>query len=347
MSETTLRERVEFRAARALSLLSPRTQVRLSGKAPVTIDGNTLDPGVQLTLAAVERRGEPGLTDLDPAGARAYRRKQALAFAGVPVPVGEVRDLRVDGAAGTLPARFYKSAETGGPHPLLVFFHGGGFVIGDLDTHDGACRMLCRHAGVDVLSVEYRKAPEDPFPAAVEDCIAAYRWGVAHAEELGSDPSRVAVGGDSAGANLATVVCQQVRDPAPVLQLLFYPVVDMTERRESRTLFAEGFFLTSKDMDWFSERYATEEQWADPRCSPLLGELEGLPQAYVITAGFDPLRDEGELYAEALRDAGVPVVSRRFASLIHGFINMGTVNVPSNDALVEVAGGVRALLARR
>jgi acetyl esterase len=347
---STLRERVEYRVARASSLLSARTLVRLSGKPPVELDGNTLDPGIQLALSALDRRKDPATETLTPHALRELRRRQAQAVAGVPVEVAAVRELQVDGAAGPLRARHYTPADTGGPHPLLVYFHGGGFVMGDLDTHDGVCRNLCAHGGVHVLSVEYRKAPEEPFPAATDDGFAAYGWARGHAAELGADPERIAVGGDSAGGNIAAVVSQQaVADgvPGPALQLLIYPAVDTTTVRRSRELFADGFFLTSAEMDWFIAQYLAEAQRSDPRASPLLGKLEGVAPAYVVTAGFDPLRDEGEAYAEALRAAGVPVVARRFGGLIHGFVNMGTVSRTSSDALVEIAGGVRTLLGVR
>jgi acetyl esterase len=347
---TTLRERLEFRAARASALLPPRALVRLSGRPAVSVDGNVLDPGLQFALAALERRNDPPTETLTPDEARALRRRQALSIQGVPVEVGAVRDLQVDGAEGPLRARHYLPPEGGGPHPLLVYFHGGGFVIGDLDTHDGVCRNICRHAGVQVLSVEYRKAPEHPWPAAPDDAYAGYRWALDHAEELGADPACVAVGGDSAGANLSAVVAQQAVGEgvqAPALQLLIYPAVDMRGGYVSAELFAEGFFLTRSEMDWFADHYVHRDHYEDPRVSPLLGTLEGLPPAYIITAGFDPLRDEGEHYAEALRKAGVRVLTRRFPGMVHGFVNMGTVNRTAADGLVEICGSVRALLHAR
>jgi len=232
---------------------------------------------------------------------------------------------------------------------LLVFFHGGGFVLGDLDTHDTTCRLLCRHADVHVLAVEYRLAPEHPFPAAQEDVMAAYAWACAHARELGADAARVAVGGDSAGGNLSAVLCQlAVKNglPAPALQLLLYPAVDRTVERPSVGLFAEGFFLTRTDIEWFHERYVGPSlDRSDPRISPLLcPELSGLPPALVITAGFDPLRDEGEAYAQALQRAGTPVTLRRFDGLIHGFVNMGGVSRACRDAVVEIASMLRKQL---
>jgi acetyl esterase len=346
----SFRQRVELRVARALAALPPRAQVRLSGRPPIRLDDQTLEPELQLTLAMLERQGARAMETMSPADAREDMRKRAAVAAGVQLPVGAVRDLTVDGAAGPLRARHYAPDEPGGPHPLLVFFHGGGWVIGDLDTHDGTCRMLCRHAGVHVLSVDYRMGPEAPFPAAAEDARAAFGWAHAHAAELGADPALVAVGGDSAGGNLAAVTSwQAARDggPPPAFQLLIYPVTDVSVKRRSYELFAEGFLLTRAEMDWFVDHYApSEADRSDPRLSVLLADdLSGLPPALVVTAGFDPLRDEGEAYVQALREAGNVVAHRRFAGLIHGFFNMSGVSRVSRDAVVETAGATRALLA--
>ena len=344
------REHFEHYVAKALAALPPRVQVRLSGKPPVRIDGDTLAPGVQLTLALLERRGQPPLETGSPAEARRSRRRMAAVAAGRPAAVGAVSDLEID-ADVPLRARHYAPDEPGGPHPLLLFFHGGGFVFGDLDTHDGFCRLLCRHAGAHVLAVDYRLAPEDPFPAAVEDARAALRWAFANAGDLGADPRRIGVGGDSAGGNLAAVVSQlAARDggPAPVLQLLIYPPTDFTRRRRSRELFGEGFLLTSAAMDWFDAHYlgAARAQASDPRASPLLAEdLSGLARALVVTAAFDPLRDEGEDYARALQAAGTPATLRRFPGFIHAFIGTAGVSRASRDAVVEIAGATRAMFA--
>jgi acetyl esterase len=233
-----------------------------------------------------------------------------------------------------------------------VFFHGGGFMYGDLDTHDGVCRLLCRHAGAHLLAIDYRLAPEHPFPAAVEDARAALRWASAHAQELGADPSRLGVAGDSAGGNLAAVASQlAARDggPAPLLQLLIYPATDCTRRRRSRQLFGEGLFLTETHMDWFEASYlgsVGDAKGHDPRASPLLArDLSGLATALVVTAGLDPLRDEGEDYADALRAAGTPVVLRRFPGFIHGFIGAAGISRACRDAVIEIAGATRGMLA--
>jgi acetyl esterase len=345
----TSRERAERRAARALAGLPPRAQVRLSRKPAVRLDGQTLEPEVQMTLALLERRGDRPLETLTPAEGRAQTRRQAILAAGRPPAVGAVRELTVAGAAGPLRARLYSADEPGGPHPLLVYYHGGGFVIGDLETHDGVCRMLCVHAGLNVLAVDYRLAPEHPFPAAIDDGRAALRWATEHAAGLGADPARVAIGGDSAGGNISAVVAQAAaRDggPAPVLQLLLYPATDASGDRPSAGLFADGFFLTRATMDWFIAHYRAGADPADPRMSPLLaGDLSRLAPALVVTAGFDPLRDEGEAYAHALQAAGTPVLLRRFPGLIHGFANTTGISRVSRDAMLEVAGATRAMLA--
>jgi acetyl esterase len=345
----SLADRIQFSAARALGHLSPRTQRRLAG-APITIDGDTLDPGLQLMLKLRERRGVTPFRAMTPERARRYVRAESRIYSGPRPPVKAVHHLEVPGAAGPLKARHYVPPEPGGPHPLLLFLHGGGFVVGDLDTHDVPCRLLCRHGGVHVLSVEYRKAPEHPFPAAVHDATAALAWAHEHASELKADPTRIAIGGDSAGGNLSAVATRlAVRDgtPAPVLQVLIYPATDIESEWPSVELFAQGFYLTRDDRDWYHEHYMSGASEDDPLGSPLLsGDLQDLPPALVVTAAFDPLRDEGEAYANALREAGSPVILRRFPGLVHGFINMTAINPASHDALVEVAGGVRALLAR-
>jgi acetyl esterase len=346
----TVREHLEHRVAQTLAALPPVVQVCMSGKPPVRIDGDTLAPEMQLTLALLERRNEPPLETVSAAQARRARRRMAAVSAGRPEAVRAVRDVEI-GSDVPLRARHYAPEEPGGPHPLLVFFHGGGFVFGDLDTHDGVCRLLCRHAGAHILAIDYRLAPEHPFPAAVEDARAALRWAFAHASQLGADPLRIGVGGDSAGGNLAAVVSQlAARDegPAPVVQLLIYPATDFTGRRPSRELFGEGFFLTSERIDWFDTQYlgAARAQASDPRASPLLAEdFSGLARALVVTAAFDPLRDEGEEYAELLRVAGTPATLRRFPGLIHGFLGAVGISRACRDALVEIAGATRATFA--
>ncbi len=335
---------------RALDALPPSLQVRLSGRPPVQLDGDTLAPEVQLGLAMLERRNEPRPETLTPAEARRRRRLLMEVYAGKPTAVGSVADLELD-TAPPLRARHYTPSELGGPHPLLVYYHGGGFTYGDLDTHDAVCRILCRHAGAHVLAIDYRLAPEHPFPAAVDDARAALAWAYANAADLGAHPRRIGVAGDSAGGNLAAVVAQLAAHdggPAPVVQVLIYPATDFSERHPSRQLFSEGFLLTDAEMDWFEANYLgpESEQASDPRASPLLAEdLSGLAPALVVTAAFDPLRDEGEAYARALSDAGSPATLRRIPGFVHGFVSAAGVSRSARDALVEIAGATRAMFA--
>jgi acetyl esterase len=340
--------RLELFMARRLFGLPAGIKVRLSGRPAVKVDGQTLHPEMQLLLAAREWRHVGTLRAETAERSRERLRREVLRYRAAPARVGDVRNVTVGGGAGALPARHYAPAQAGGPHPLLVYFHGGGFVAGDLDTADSPCRSLCREAGVHVLSVDYRLAPEHPFPAAIEDGRAALRWAQAHAAELGADPGRVGVGGDSAGANLTAVVSQlAVREggPAPALQLLIYPPTDRTVDHPSMKLFADGFILTRADVRWYDDQYLGDRRalLGDPRVSPLRApSLAGLPPALIYTAGFDPLRDEGEAYAAALSAAGTPATIRRFEGLLHGFVNMTAVSRAAREAMSEIAAAVRA-----
>jgi len=282
---------------------------------------------------------------------RRRSRRSAAVLGGPPIPMRKVESVVVSGPGGVLGARLYTPPSGRAPLPLLVYFHGGGWVTGDLDTHDGPCRFLAAHAGALVLSVDYRRAPEHPFPAAVDDALAAMSWAAEHAAELGADRARIGVGGDSAGGNLAAVASRLAGEsgaPPPVLQLLLYPVTDVSQKHPSYRLFGEGFLLNEADMDWYRDQYLPDPaDVGDPRASPLIAEdLAGLPPTYVATAGFDPLRDEGEAYAEALRAAGVPVALRRHAGLIHGFAVYTRLVPEARGAMLEAAGALRMGLAR-
>ncbi len=323
----------------------------LTGGRAVIIDGNTLDPTLQLMLSGLRAVGIDGLVvDDDPAASRAQMHEMLLGFPGPQIHV-TVDDISLPGPAGEIPARHYRPA-SGVAAPLLVFYHGGGWTIGDLDTHDALCRLTCRDAGIHVLSIDYRLAPEHPAPAAVDDAYAAFQWAYEHAGELGAIPGRVAVGGDSAGGNLAAVVCQLARDeagPTPVLQWLIYPRTDFTAQTRSVSLFARGFLLTKRDIDWFHAQYlrGTGMDPADPRISPLLAEsLSGLAPALIVVAGFDPLRDEGESYAAALRAAGTAVDLRSMGSLTHGFASLFQLGGGSATATSELISALRAHLSR-
>ncbi|HEX2080723.1 MAG TPA: alpha/beta hydrolase [Longimicrobium sp.] len=342
-----LTDRLEVLAARLLSRLPASWQVRLSMQPPVVADGLTLDPHVQLIRAVRRRRSPYGLCEPSVEQGRARYRRECTLFRGTPTPVGAVRDFAIPGPGGPLRVRHYAPpAER--PQPLTVYLHGGGFTIGDLDTHDEPCRILCRHGGVHVLSVEYRLAPEHPFPAALEDAYAALRWAQAHAAELGADPARVAIGGDSAGGNLAAVIALQARDDAPpAAQLLIYPAVDSETERPSQALFGEGYFLSHGDRDAFSRCYleGTGVDGRDPRVSPIhASDLSGLAPALVVTAGFDLLRDEGEAYAAALQAAGTPARLTRVAGHGHGFLHMTGVAPTARQAMIQIARDWRALL---
>ncbi|MFM9034818.1 MAG: alpha/beta hydrolase [Mycobacterium sp.] len=332
--------------------LPHRAKLLLSGGRAVTIDGNTLDPSIQMMLAAQRRLGiESLVVDGDPVATRTANRALTATLDEPAVRVGEVRPVSIPGPAGVIPARHYRPAVSG-PAPLLVFYHGGGWVFGDLDTHDSACRLICRDAGVHVLAVDYRLAPEHPAPAPLDDAYTAYRWARERAADLGADPRRVAVGGDSAGGNLAAVVTRLARDagdPLPALQWLIYPVTDLRGQTRSRSLLGAGFLLSKADLDWFQNLYLAGSglDETDPRVSPALArDLGGLSPALVVTAGFDPLRDEGQQYAARLGEAGVAVDHRQMSSMIHAFLNLNLLGGAVSRANSEMISALRAHLAR-
>ncbi|CAJ1500684.1 alpha/beta hydrolase [[Mycobacterium] kokjensenii] len=338
---------------KAMPMLPIGVQRLLTGGRGISIEGNTLDPTLRLSLAGQQAMGIDGLvTGDDAVASRAQLLRLMAGLSGPDIHV-ETRDLTLPGPAGDLGARLYRPAGSGdSARPVLVFYHGGGFVVGDLETHDAVCRLTCRDADIAVLSIDYRLAPEHPAPAALDDAYAAFRWACDHAAELGGIPGRVAVGGDSAGGNLAAAVALRARDdggPAPILQWLIYPVTDQAAETRSRTLFADGFLLTKHDMDWFSDQYVgrSELEPTDPRVSPLrAADLSELPPAVVAIAGFDPLRDEGEQFAVALRQAGVVVDLRRMRSLTHGFINLFPLGGGCATATTELISALRAHLSR-
>jgi acetyl esterase len=328
-------QRLKSLTLRAAMSIPPRVQRLLAGRR-VTIDGQVLAVDTQLMLWLERVDRQPSTESLPLAAGRRNLVMQAT-LAGGAQPIGAVRDVSV----GDLRARLYVPTGAVDPGPLLVFFHGGGWVYGDLDSHDPTCRFLAERSGVRVLSVDYRLAPEHPFPAAYDDAVAAYRWVTEHAGSLGADPSRLGVGGDSAGGNLAAVTAIEAARVglAMAFQLLVYPGTDATTHRPSRALFGRDLFLTEEFIDGVLARYAPDPTTrADPRVSPLLAEIPaGLAPAYVATAGFDPLRDEGEAYARALADAGVEVELRRFSDQIHGFWSVVGVGGTARAAAAEIA----------
>ena len=341
---------LEAVVATVFAAFPPALRRLLAGR-PVRVDDQTLDPDLKLLLR-MERMTEAGT----PAATLQRRREHfdvAGALAGGRVPGVGTREMTVPGGepAVELPARLYTPDGLAAGSPLLVFLHGGGWVNGSVDSHDPLCRFLALQAGVRVLSVGYRLAPEHPFPAAVGDVDAALTYARERAAELGADPTAIAAGGDSAGGNLAAVVTHRaVRDgrPAPDFLLLFYPACDAAHRSRSRQLFADGFFLTDADIEWFCGKYLpTGVARTDPRASILLAEdLSGLPPTHLVTAGFDPLRDEGEMFARRLAEAGVAVTLRREPDLIHGFASMIAISVRCREATARAAGAMQVGLSQ-
>lgn len=304
-----------------------------------------LHPDYQPLIEQMAQGDAPPLHEMSPEAAREMYR--AMQPARPDLAVGAVADRAVPGPGGEIPVRIYTPAGDG-PHPLLMVYHGGGWVIGDLDTCDATCRQLCEGARAVVVSVDYRLAPEHRFPAAVDDCLAATRWAVDNAADLQADAARLAVSGDSAGGNLAAVMAQLCRDAGPAIafQLLIYPVTDADMATDSYTTHAASGLLSADGMVWFWDHYAPENpQRNDPRASPAkAADLAGLPPAMVITAEYDPLCDEGEAYGRALQAAGVPVVMRRWDGMPHGFFAMASLLPCGQPAVDEACAALRQAL---
>jgi acetyl esterase len=328
------------------TLLSlPTAMLRLmAGGGVVYQGGRTLDPRLQ--YLAAQARGAPPMTTLSPEEARRANTAAVAMMTGDPEPGVRFESLSIPGPGGDIPARLYRPQGQDSEAPLMVFAHMGGGVIGDLDTCHAFCSILAKAGRGPVLSIDYRLAPEHRFPAGLEDVLAAYRWGRDNAERFGAPAAQAAIGGDSAGGNFAAVACQALKragEPQPTLQLLIYPWVDVVCESASMTTYADAFPLTRAMLDWFAGHYmGPGDSPADPRLSPLRAEsLSGLAPAVVVTAGFDPLLDQGEAYARRLKEAGVPVVYRCYDRLAHGFTAF-TGAVPCADvACREVAGLMR------
>jgi acetyl esterase len=310
-----------------------------------------LDPQAANVIDLIVKSGRPAYHTLSPKEARQLFLETRPASTPPAPQIGNVRDITADGPLGAIPLRVYRPAGVSDSRPLpaLVYFHGGGWVIGDLETHDVLCRQLTAEAGISVISVDYRLAPEHKFPASVDDAWAATRWVAAHGADLAIDPGRLAVGGDSAGGNLAAVVALFARDaggPRIALQSLVYPVTDLASESQSYADLADGYMLTRDSMRWFKAHYlAKEADASDWRVSPLRApSLAGLPPALVITAGYDPLRDEGEAYARRLREAGVTVDAVCFGGMVHGFVGMGRLIETAFRAVTLIAGSLRYAL---
>jgi acetyl esterase len=309
---------------------------------------SALDPKLRTLLDLMAQMGNPPLSELTPVQFRELRAR-GRDLVNAPAPeLALVRDVSVAGATGPLKARVY-DVEDGGERPTLVYFHGGGFVFGDLESHDAVCRRLAHDGRLRVVAVDYRLAPEAPFPAPVDDALAAFADIANHPERFGADPARLAVGGDSAGANLAINVANhsaRAGGPDVAFQLLIYPVTQQGATTPSREKFADGYFLTQEGIDWFQRYYLGDVFDAnDPRISPLLGEIpRGVAPALVITAGFDPLLDEGKAYADKLAASGAPTAYIDYPSQVHGFFNFTAFSEVAADAIAHAAQTVRASL---
>jgi acetyl esterase len=332
------------RGVTARSILTlPKPVIRRLAGAPVVIDGRTLDPEMQLLLRLQKLEG-PATETLP------IRKGRAHLVAGTRVvggdqPIGAVTDRTIDGPGGPLTLRFFTPRGLTGDSPALVYVHGGAWIYGDLDSHDAVCRFLAEEAQVRVIAVDYRLAPEAPFPAAFDDVSAAWQWITEHAKGIGIDPTRIAVGGDSAGGCMAALIAQHAVKGAaikPAFQLLIYPVTDFLDTSASRKTYAEGFYLTKGYMDLGEESYLLgDEDRADPRLSPLRQDVTGVAPAYVVTAGFDMLLDEGKAYADKLKSAGVPVEYVCEDGLIHSFANMVGIGTSGPRAMRRAAAALQ------
>lgn len=307
----------------------------------------TLDQNIREMLNAMERSQAPEINQIEPPQAREMLKQLFVGMEITRVSVGTTEEREISGPAGDIPLRVY-TPEGDGPFPILMFFHGGGFVLGGLESYDPVCRRLCSRSEHVVVSVDYRLAPEHKFPAAVEDCHAAALWAAENASQLNGDPNKLSVAGDSAGGNLSAVVALRAREAGPDLtaQALIYPVTyqvgpDTVSRKEN----GEGYFLTRDDMAYFGKNYFESiEDAQSVEASPANAEdLSGLPPALVITAEYDPLRDEGEDYAESLEEAGVPTTATRYDGMIHGFLNFYGVTERSDEVATQVSDWLRKI----
>jgi len=299
-----------------------------------------LDPDAAEILERIREAGVPPWRSMPPVEGREVYRKRALLFQGAPISVGEVWDTTIPSSGGPLGIRVYRPIG-GRPRPIFVYLHGGGWTLGDLDTHDTVCRRISAAADCMVVAVDYRLAPEHPYPAAMDDTVDAIRWVAANGASLGGDPARLALGGDSAGGNLTAGAVIRLRDeggPHVALQVLIYPATQASFEMLSYYENAEGFFLTTADVVWFWDNYLGGSPAAatDPyACPATAGDLGDLPPAVVITGDFDPVRDDGDIYAIKLRAAGVPVVARRFPGMIHGFVAL-PIEIPAGRRAIRM-----------
>ncbi len=304
-------------------------------------------PEMRTILEAIASMGGPAIETVPVAQGRQMARG-LIQLAGEPEAVARIENRTADGRSGAIPIRIYWP-EGSGPFPGMVYIHGGGWVICDLETHDNVCRTIAKRAGAVVVAVDYRLAPEHQFPAALDDCVEVTQWVAANAAALNIDAKRLVVAGDSAGANMATVVAAKARDgrgPAIALQVLVYPATDMSATETpSRQEYAEDHFLTRPFMQWCTSLYlGNGTDKTNPDASPaFIKDLRGMPPALVITAECDPLRDEGEAYAARLKDAGSPVTLTRYDGMIHPFLNFLGASASAQKAVDQIAAAVRSL----
>ncbi|MBC7751753.1 MAG: alpha/beta hydrolase [Candidatus Saccharibacteria bacterium] len=312
-----------------------------------------LDPHVQMLLSVRKWLSAATKTDSTYESSRIHFRRDMAAIAN-PTKVASVKDWKIPSRSGQLSVRHYTPIRTESAEkhhqrlPLLVYFHGGSFIVGDVDTHDDPCRLLCQFGQMQVLSVSYRCMPDHPSPAAIEDCVDTLKWAYEHIQSLGADPNKITVGGDSAGGNLAAVVSQLAVGTtfAPAAQLMIYPILDLVNDYPSHEAFGHGLFLSRVDLEAAKNLHLSCSQlpFSDPRVSPIRGNLSGLPPALLVTAAFDSLRDEGETYAIKMREAGSHCIGYRVEGQGHGFVSMATINRAAFKATKRIAKDFRVLL---
>jgi acetyl esterase len=334
-----------------LALRAPISWVNILAGPPVTVDSRTLDGRTQWFLQLLARSGGKPVEQMSIAEARAEYDAFLPLLGGKPAPIGGIVDRTFDGPAGRMRVRIYRPAgSVARLLPTILYLHGGGWVIGSLEGYDLSSRFFCARSGCALVSVDYRLAPEHKFPAGIDDAVAAYRWLAANAVELGIDPARIVVAGDSAGGNIAAAAARLLRDEPrpPCLQWLMYPVTDLRMDSASYKSCGEGFMLTRAGMEWFRNQYLNDpSEIDDPRASPLRADdLSGVAPALIFTAGFDPLRDEGRAYADRLSAAGVKTVHRVFETLIHGFGGMRGAIQAAARAMDDMVAGLRHELAQ-
>ncbi len=334
-----------------LALRMPISWINILAGPPVTVDGRTLDGRTQWLLQLLARSGQPPIEKSSVTEARSEYDAFMLEMGGRLAPIGEMVDRIVDGPTGRLRVRTYRPAgAVARLLPTILYFHGGGWVMGTLEGYDRVCRYISSRTGCAVVAVDYRLAPEHKFPAAIEDAVASFRWLAENAADLGTDPARIVLAGDSAGGNIAAVAAQLLRDEPrpPCLQWLMFPATNLAFDSPSYESCGEGFFVTRAAMEWFRGHYLNNlSEIDDPRVSPLqASDLTGVAPALIFTNGIDPLRDEGKAYADRLAAAGVKTFHREFESLIHGFIGMRGAIQAAARAMDDMATGLRHELAQ-